>query len=279
MNSDMAKLTGTAGTAGTTLIIKGKSGPGSDSPTGTSGTSDAMAVLEPDALVPVVPTTGTGPGPEKRNDFNAVPVVPVVPVENVTEALETALAEVFGFEAWPQPREPAQPGPAPERLEVATPMPAPTTPDLDTFEERAAIREHDGGETRDRAERAAAMQAGFADPATMTAATVAAVAQHLEALAAAESDPVGRRFIAAAQRFVRDGHAAAALRAGWPLIELFGAPPSGWSDTDRMGAAFLPLRVVAVAAGTISFETGGARIPLHRAAIHDGAVLPWERAG
>ena len=37
--------------------------------------------------------------------------------------------------------------------------------DFDAFEERAAIREHDGGETREEAERAAAAERGFADPA------------------------------------------------------------------------------------------------------------------
>lgn len=76
------------------------------------------------APVPLVPPAGSELGPEKQNEINVVPLVPVVPLKN-------------------------------SGGEIGTSADGPVTEAVDVFEERAAIREMDGGQSREEAEEGA----------------------------------------------------------------------------------------------------------------------------
>ncbi|MEM6742959.1 MAG: hypothetical protein AAF676_04360 [Pseudomonadota bacterium] len=155
--------------------------------------------------------------------------------------------------------------------------PVVAVPDLDAFEERAAIREHDGGEAREDAERGAAAELGFEDPAALFSAAADHWRRALDALARRETSPCGRRHIAAALRFVAQGWAEQAAALGWTELELFGvAPKAPWAREDRMGAAYSPFKPIEVTAETFAYAGSGSR-PMRRwrGLQAPGSVTPW----
>lgn len=150
-------------------------------------------------------------------------------------------------------------------------------PDLDAFEERAAITQHDGGLSREQAERLAAEAQGYPKVADFYAAAADGWRRNLEALHCAERAPRGRDCIAQALRFIADGWAEKAAALGWPELELFGVDPRApWERLHRMGAAYSAFTPGAVTAETIVYPGSGAR-PMRRwrASQADGARLPW----
>ena len=150
--------------------------------------------------------------------------------------------------------------------------------DLDAFEERAAIAEHDGGMNREEAERAASSEQGYSDHAALHAAAADAWQHHLEALARQEPAKRGQDCIAAALAFIRDGWAEKAAALGWSEIELFGIDPQApWERPDRHGVAYQPFTPSAVTAECISYSKDS-KIHMNkwRQTQTDGAVLPWE---
>jgi hypothetical protein len=106
----------------------------------------------------------------------------------------------------------------------------PGTADTDAFEERAAIREHNGGETREEAERAAAAEQGFADPA-----------EFLYAEKGEMADPARLAALLAEHGPMTQGAAGAAL--GWGATRAWQAEAAlharGLIDFDRIGRAAL----------------------------------------
>lgn len=145
--------------------------------------------------------------------------------------------------------------------------------DPDAFAERAAIAEFDGGLSHDAAERLAANAQGFAAPADLHAAAVARWAFELERTAAGNNGAAGRRCIAAALRFIRDGWAEKALALGWTKLELVGADPRApWERLDRLGAAYSRFAPIAVTRDAITYSPALRR---YRAAQADGAELAW----
>jgi hypothetical protein len=146
-------------------------------------------------------------------------------------------------------------------------------PDLDAFAERAAIAEHDGGLTRPAAERLAAREQGFADPAALRAAAVECWGVALDGLAAHETSPRGRACIRNAQRFVASSWAAQAAALGWSEVEMFGlCPAAPWAHRDRMGAAWLGGDVAAVTAECVTLVSG---LRVWRASQANGLRVPW----
>lgn len=149
-------------------------------------------------------------------------------------------------------------------------------PDLDAFEERAAIAEHDGGLPRAEAEQLAVGALGFADQATLYAAAAEGWRRKLKTLALCEPSPRGQDAIAAALRFIADGWAEKAVALGWPELEMFGTDPRApWERLDRMGAAYSAFTPCAVTAEAIVYRGAGAR-PMRRwrASQANGARLP-----
>lgn len=148
-------------------------------------------------------------------------------------------------------------------------------PDPDTWVERAAIREYDGGLPRAEAERLAAQNQGFDDAPALFAAVMAGWAAGLARLALADQTPLGRRCIDRALAFIADGWAAQALALGWAEAELMGADPvAPWARLDRLGAAYLDFPIRAVTADCITYAPA---LRLWRGTKAPGAVLPWER--
>lgn len=150
--------------------------------------------------------------------------------------------------------------------------------DLDAFEERAAIAEHDGGLSREEAERRAATAQGFASPADLRDAAAEGWRLRLEGLRGRVRSPEGRRAVEAALRFVAEGWAAKAAALGWPELELFGADPRApWARLDRLGAAYAPFPPFAVTAGAILYgKAGDAPLRRWRGSQADGAAPAWE---
>lgn len=153
------------------------------------------------------------------------------------------------------------------------------TPDLDAFEERAAIAEYDGGASREEAERMAAGALGFAEPAALFAAAADGWRRNLEALARRwADDPRGCEHIAAALAFMRNGWAEKAAALGWPELGLFGVHPvAPWRRFDAMGAAFARHPVAAVTRDSITYRSRDHRtLTRWRTQIAEGGVLAWE---
>ncbi|MEO0621306.1 MAG: hypothetical protein AAFU49_09590 [Pseudomonadota bacterium] len=152
-------------------------------------------------------------------------------------------------------------------------------PDLDAFEERAAIAEHDGGLSRAEAETFAAQEQGFETPAGLVSAAVAGWRDRLEALARTEASPGGRDCIAQALRFIADGWAGKAVMLGWSELELFGTDVhASWERHDRLGAAYSMSPPSAVTADTIAYR-GSGPTPLrrYREPQADSLRLPWDQ--
>lgn len=224
---------------------------------GTTGTTTALT----SSPVPLVPVPFCRVGPQKPNDYRLVPPVPLVPVGNVGPAVLAAAFETAFAIAEPHQQEVREPA-----------------PDLDAFEERAAIAEHNGGLGRSEAEALAASEQGFETPADLVSAAVAGWRVRLEALVRTETSPRGRDCIAQALRFIADGWAGTAALLGWSELELFGADPCApWERLDRLGAAYSMFTPGAVTADTIIYPgTGSTPMRRYRGSQADGAHLTWE---
>ena len=113
-------------------------------------------------------------------------------------------------------------------------------PNLDAFEERAAIIEFDGGLPRQEAETLAAQQQGFADADSLHGESVRRWAAEIERLATLPAvSPDGADALMRAQAFISEGWALQAARLGWDEVELFGVcPRAPWTCKDRKGVAF-----------------------------------------
>lgn len=204
-----------------------------------------------------------------------VPLVPQIPPKTrghvpdllaAFEAIFTAAAVSAGSRA-----------PDQSDLSAETNALAVTTPDLDAFDERAAIAEHEGGLTREAAERLAASEQGFAHAADLRAAAVAGWATALAHIADSTTDPMGRACIEAALAFIRAGWAETALAAGWTEVELIGLDPTTpWEHVNRMGAAYVLSTPTDVTAKAIVYA-GPATRPscLPRGLQAPGAIVPW----
>lgn len=156
--------TGTGGTPGTALKQNGKPCPGTENGTGTGGTITAdylaarVAALAvrmragpaPGASVPAVPASESSPGQTNARNINAVPPAPTVPAQNGKADLSRAVPTTGQDRPseWWNPSGP---------LSATPPRRAAREHDgwRDYFEERAAIREHDGGMSRADAEAGA----------------------------------------------------------------------------------------------------------------------------
>lgn len=167
---------------------------------------------------------------------------------------------------------------APPVLSVSSVLSLTPAPDIDAFEERAAIAEYDRGMDRDAAERFAARAQGFESVSDLRGAAAAEWRRRLEGMAAKETSPSALVRIEAALRFVADGWAEMAAALGWPELELFGADPRApWERLDRLGAAFSRHTPGAVTAEAIIYPGTGARpMRLYRGSQADGAGLAWE---
>ena len=154
-------------------------------------------------------------------------------------------------------------------------------PEIDTFAERAAIAEHDGGLTRPEAEVLAARDQGFTAPAGL----YAAIARHwLVLLDSMEpgTDPHAPDCIAAARRFIAEGWAERALALGWLEVEILGlCPRAPWARRDRMGIAWTRHPVAAITSETVTWRAGASTLTRHRASVNSdrGAALPGEDPG
>lgn len=133
----------------------------------------------------------------------------------------------------------------PERIEAlrqhkADLLAALTDPDIAAFEERAAIAEHDGGQSRQDAETLAARAQGFEDAADLHHGAIERWAVEIDRLAALGAiGPEGAEAIRRAQAFIAEGWALQAARLGWDELDLFGVcPRAPWQRLDRKGAAF-----------------------------------------
>ena len=152
-------------------------------------------------------------------------------------------------------------------------------PNLGARSERAAIREHDGGETRADAEQAAAAEQGFETPEDLIALAVAFWRAELAAVAGRWAhEPRGREHVEAARRFVAIGWAERAARLGWDEVGLFGVNlRAPWYRFDSMGAAFALDEPVAATAESVTFRTPDGRALIRwRATIAAGSVPVWE---
>ena len=280
INAPSTKTAGTNGTNGTTLISNENSGLAVGSRTGTNGTASATNSPRAQAMVPVVPPQGKRTGPQKANNFNAVPLVPLVPPENgnstpdLFAAFEAIFAAAETRETVPEPKEGRC-----ECFETADAFVVVASPDLDAFAERAAIRGYDGGEDRGTAERAAAAEQGYSDPASIYAAATRSWRRKLEIVAGtlfscSSFDPRGQVCIRNALRFFAEGSAGRALALGWPELELFGVDPrTPCGCLDRLGAAYRAGPVIAICASKIIYSDNQT---LWIAQQADGAVWPWE---
>ena len=274
------KTNGTSGTSGTTLIIKQNSGPAADNGNWTNGTTSAAPGPAAPAVVPLVPSPDKRTGPQKTNNFNAVPLVPLVPPENGSNspdlfaAFEAIFAALETRETVSEPEDDDG-----EHFETTDTTAAALAPDLDDFAERAAIREFDGGEDRAAAEHAAAVEQGYSNPAALYAAATRYWRRKLEVFAAmflldGSLDICGQARITNALRFVDEGGAERALALGWPELELFGVDPQApWECLDRMGAAYRAGPVMSISTSKIDY-LGNPTLWIAQQA--DGAVWPWE---
>ena len=171
----------------------------------------------------------------------------------------------------------------PERIEElrrhkAELLAALAPPDLDAFEERAAIIEHDGGHPRHDAEALAAQEQGFSDVPSLHDELVRHWAAEIERLARLPSIcPEVAVALKRAQAFIGDGWALQAVRLGWDETELFGVcPRASWQRLDRKGVAFGGA-VQAVTQEAVAYVGGLRR---YRATVNnDGGAIPiWELA-
>jgi len=151
-------------------------------------------------------------------------------------------------------------------------------PDLDSFEERSAIIEYDGGQRRREAELLAAQEQGFNDADNLHGESVGRWAAEIERLGKLPAvSPDGAEALKRAQTFIAEGWALQAARLGWDEVELFGVcPRAPWQRLDRKGVAF------GGAVQAITTEAvvcvGGLR--RYRAQVNnDGGAVPiWELA-
>ena len=171
----------------------------------------------------------------------------------------------------------------PERIEElrqhkAELLAALAPPDLDAFEERAAILEYDAGLQRHEAETLAAQEQGFANVPSLQGEMVRRWAAEIERVVkfpAVNSEDV--EALKRAQAFISEGWALQAARLGWDEVELFGVCPCvTWQRRDRTGAAFGG-SVKAVTAEAVTYVGGLRR---YRAVVNnDGGAVPiWELA-
>jgi hypothetical protein len=172
----------------------------------------------------------------------------------------------------------------PERIEElrrhkAELLTALAPPDLDAFEERAAIIEYDAGLTRHDAETLAAQEQGFANVPSLQGETARRWAAEIERLARLPAiSPEGAEALKRARTFISEGWALQAARLGWDEVELFGiCPRATWRRRDRTGAAFGGA-VQAVTAEAVAYVGDLRR---YRAQVNndDGAVLIWALPG
>ena len=172
----------------------------------------------------------------------------------------------------------------PERIEElrqhkAELLAALAVPDLDAFEERAAIIEYDAGLQRHDAETLAAQEQGFADVPSLQGEMVRRWAAEIERLARLPAiSPEGTVALKRARTFISEGWALQAARLGWDEVELFGiCPHVTWRRRDRTGAAFGGA-VQAVTAEAVAYVGGLRR---YRAQVNnDSRAVPiWELAG
>ncbi len=150
--------------------------------------------------------------------------------------------------------------------------------DENTYEERAAIAEHDGELPRQEAETLAAQELGHADADSMHGEIVRRWAVEIERLTKLPAvSPEGAEALKRARAFISEGWALQAARLGWGEVELFGVcPRAPWHRLDRKGAAFGGA-VQAVTQEAVTYVGGLRR---YRATVNndDGAVLIWELA-
>lgn len=151
--------------------------------------------------------------------------------------------------------------------------------DLDAFEERAAIIEHDGEHPHQEAETRAAQEQGFADAEDLHGAAVARWTAEIDRLSKLRAvSPESAEALKRAQTFIHDGWALQAARLGWDECQLFGVcPRAPWARLDRKGAAFGGA-VQAVTQEAITYVGGLRR---YRAQVNnDGGAVPiWELVG
>lgn len=156
----------------------------------------------------------------------------------------------------------------------------PPPPDLDAFEERAAIAEHDGGLGRVEAEALAAREAGYENPAALYADTTCHWRAELVQMARDRKDePGAAERIAAAIRFIDEGWAGRALALGWQDIEIMGlCPRDPWGCIKRIGIAWTCHPVAAITVETVTYRTYGEPLIRHRSTINTdhGAVCRLE---
>lgn len=181
-------------------------------------------------------------GMENRRQINRLPTIPTIPTANDSDG-----ATVVG-------------------------------PDIGGFEERAAIAEHDGEQSRHDAETLAAQEQAFEEPADLHQAAVNHWASEIERIASLGATSLeGADAIARAQRFISEGWALQAARLGWDELDLFGVcPRAPWQRLDRKGAAFRGA-VQAVTREAVVYVGGLRR---YRAMINnDGGAVPiWDMA-
>jgi hypothetical protein len=161
--------------------------------------------------------------------------------------------------------------------------PAPHVPcilvDGETFEERAAIIEHDAGLTRQEAETLAAREQGFADADSLHGEMVRRWAAEIERLAKLSAvSPECAAALKRARAFIDQGWALQAARLGWGETELFGVcPRKPWARLDRKGVAFSGA-AQAVTADAVAYVGNLRR---YRAQVNNGggAIPIWELTG
>jgi hypothetical protein len=151
--------------------------------------------------------------------------------------------------------------------------------DVERFNERAGVLEHDAGLTRTEAERQAAAEQGFTALDELYGAAVGGWAERLRALHASEQSRRGQECITRALAFIEGNWALEALRCGWDELALVGAcPVAPWERLDRLGVAYREGTVVAVTASAVLYHSSGKEpLRLLRGSQADGTVLPWER--
>jgi len=149
-------------------------------------------------------------------------------------------------------------------------------PDLDSFEERSAIIEYDGGQRRREAELLAAQEQGFNDADNLHGESVGRWAAEIERLGKLPAvSPDGAEALKRAQAFINEGWALQAARLGWDEGKLFGVcPVAPWERPDRKGVAFGGA-VQAITQDTITYM-GGRRRYRAKVNIDNGAVPIWE---
>ncbi len=112
--------------------------------------------------------------------------------------------------------------------------------DENTYEERAAVAEHDGGLSRQEAETLAAQEQGFDDADSLHGESVRRWAAEIERLAKLPAvSRYGAEALKRARAFIAEGWALQAARLSWDEVELFGVcPRAPWQRLDRKGVAF-----------------------------------------